>query len=196
MKFFSAASLVSAAVIPALVAAHAGSHNIAARHIQHARQAPPPGTTSTPIATTAASSPAPPPPPPPGPPTTSTPSPAPSAPAPPPPPPGAPGTTVANPPPPPPSGAPGTVSSVAPTPTTTYTFSLQATNPTAVPLSNIISTAPQSATRPLDHTFTPGSLPTFLPGAPPLPNGQFKAFLVWLGVRFDSFFNSCTVASI
>lgn len=57
-------------------------------------------------------------------------------------------------------------------PTTTYTFSLLSTNPTAVPLSSIISTAPSSVTRPLDHTFAPGSQPTFLPGAPPLPNGQ------------------------
>ncbi|KAF8640915.1 hypothetical protein AX17_000563 [Amanita inopinata Kibby_2008] len=55
-------------------------------------------------------------------------------------------------------------------PTTIYTFSLESTNPTAVPLSDIVATAASSVTSPLDTTFAPGSVPTFLPGAPPLPN--------------------------
>ncbi|KAF9458362.1 hypothetical protein BDZ94DRAFT_1313397, partial [Collybia nuda] len=154
MKLFAVSSLVSAATIPALVAAHVGSHNIAARHMQYARQAPPPGPGGTSVATTA-STPA----------TSPSPPPAPSPP--PPPPPGATGATTSPvnppgappPPPPPPSvGGTGTTSSgvvAPPIPTTTYTFSLLSTNPTAVPLSAIVSTAPASVTRPLDHTFTP-----------------------------------------
>lgn len=147
---------------------------MAARHMQHARQAPASGGTT--VATTAASTQAPPPPSPPAVPTTTH-----AAPPPPPPPGPPPGTqtTPVNPPGvPPPSptvGGTGTTpGSVAPppSPTTTYTFSLQSTNPTAVPLSDIVSTAPAAVTRPLDHTFAPGSQPTFLPGAPPLPNGQ------------------------
>ncbi|KAG6869152.1 hypothetical protein C0993_012251 [Termitomyces sp. T159_Od127] len=56
------------------------------------------------------------------------------------------------------------------TPTTTFTFSLAATNPTAAPLSDIVSTAASSATVPLPTTFAPGSTPTVVSGAPVLPN--------------------------
>lgn len=55
-------------------------------------------------------------------------------------------------------------------PTTTYTFSLQATNPTAIPLSSIVSGGTPRPTHPLPQTFAPGTQPTYLPGAPPLPN--------------------------
>lgn len=70
-----------------------------------------------------------------------------------------------------PSGAPAPAVTPPPAPaTTSYSISLLSTNPTAVPLSDIVSTEATSATRPLDSTYTPGSIPTFLPGAPPLPN--------------------------
>ncbi|KAF9056679.1 hypothetical protein BJ165DRAFT_1435566 [Panaeolus papilionaceus] len=65
---------------------------------------------------------------------------------------------------PPPSGT-------ASTPTTpTISVSLLATNPTAVPLASIVSTEPTSVTKPLDSTAVPGSTPTLIAGAPPLPN--------------------------
>lgn len=156
MKFLTASCLVSAATIPVLVAAHAGPHDLPARHAQLARQVTTTPSPAVNLATTSS---------PPSPPATTSP----VGPAP------GPTTPVTGaPPPPPPPGSSGVSapSSVIPvTPTTTYTFSLQSTNPTAVPLSAIISTAPSSVTRPLDHTFTPGTQPTFLPGAPPLPNG-------------------------
>ncbi|GLB36459.1 putative chitin deacetylase [Lyophyllum shimeji] len=148
MKFFA----LSAASLPLLAAAHAGA-DFANPHAKLPRQAPvnsaPAPNAVTSQSTNAAPAPTttPPPSPPAGSQTTSAPS--------------APGTTVPGVPPP---VTPPTV------PTTTYTFSLDATNPTAVPLSEIVSTAASSATRPLDTTFTPGSVPTFLPGAPPLPN--------------------------
>jgi peptidoglycan/xylan/chitin deacetylase (PgdA/CDA1 family) len=63
-----------------------------------------------------------------------------------------------------------TTTSAATTPTVTYTFSLEATNPTAIPLSLIVSGAPSQATVPLDSTYSPGAVPTGIPGAPPLPN--------------------------
>uniref|UniRef100_A0A8H7XUJ5 chitin deacetylase n=1 Tax=Psilocybe cubensis TaxID=181762 RepID=A0A8H7XUJ5_PSICU len=53
--------------------------------------------------------------------------------------------------------------------TTSYTFSLAATNPTAVPLSAINSLQPSSATKALHSTAVAGSVPTFISGAPPLP---------------------------
>ncbi|KAG5353445.1 Chitin deacetylase [Termitomyces sp. T112] len=64
----------------------------------------------------------------------------------------------------------GVTSPVATTPTTTFTFSLAATNPTAAPLSDIVSTASSSATIPLPTTFAPGSTPSAVSGAPALPN--------------------------
>ncbi|RDB29322.1 Chitin deacetylase [Hypsizygus marmoreus] len=156
---FSTSCLVSVASIPVLVAAHA-QNDFAARHAQHLnpRQASSvtsstslPGTSTSTPTTSAATTPVVPPT------VTST--------------PGVPPTTtnipVISPTP--------TTPAPVPVPTTTYTFSLQSTNPTAVPLTAIISSAPSSVTRPLDHTFTPGSVPTFLPGAPPLPNAAILA---------------------
>lgn len=72
------------------------------------------------------------------------------------------------------TGTPTSSGSAAATPTlaTTLTFKLDATNPTAVPLSVINSAQPSSATRPLDSTAVPGTTPTFIPNAPPLPNGR------------------------
>lgn len=52
------------------------------------------------------------------------------------------------------------------------TFHLQSTNPTAVPLSSVNSAQPSSATKSLDSTAVAGTVPTFLPGAPALPNGE------------------------
>ncbi|KAF9452563.1 carbohydrate esterase family 4 protein [Macrolepiota fuliginosa MF-IS2] len=72
-----------------------------------------------------------------------------------------------------PSGVvpPGQTTPLAPAPAaTSFSFSLLATNPTAVPLSNIVATALSATTRPLDSTAAPGSVPTFIPGAPALPN--------------------------
>jgi len=61
--------------------------------------------------------------------------------------------------------------------TTQPVVSLLATNPTAVPLSVINSAQPSSATLPLASTAVPGTTPTFLPGAPPLPNGMYISYL-------------------
>lgn len=71
-----------------------------------------------------------------------------------------------------PSSVAGVTSAPPATSTTTFTFSLFSTNPTAVPLASIISNAPSQATQPLDTTYAPGATPTFLPSAPALPNGQ------------------------
>ncbi|KAG6817613.1 hypothetical protein H0H87_006241 [Tephrocybe sp. NHM501043] len=129
-----------AAGLPVLAVAH-GDHAFAARNVHHARQAPL-SSAPAPAATSSTSLP-----------------------------PAAPATTSGV------SGAvtvaPGATTPVTPvvtTPTTTYTFSLQATNPTAIPLSEIISTATSSATKPLANTFSPGAMPTVVPGAPALPN--------------------------
>jgi peptidoglycan/xylan/chitin deacetylase (PgdA/CDA1 family) len=75
-------------------------------------------------------------------------------------------TPVAN----PATTTPGGVPPVVTPPATTYTFSLAATNPTAVPLTQIVSNETPSATIPLATTYSPGSQPTYLPSAPPLPN--------------------------
>lgn len=50
--------------------------------------------------------------------------------------------------------------------------SLVSTNPTAVPLSQIGPTEPASPTPTLASTPASGSVPTFIPNAPPLPNGK------------------------
>ncbi|KAH9487078.1 Chitin deacetylase [Psilocybe cubensis] len=50
------------------------------------------------------------------------------------------------------------------------TFHLQSTNPTAVPLASINAAQPSLATKPLDSTVVAGTVPTFLPGAPAIPN--------------------------
>lgn len=56
----------------------------------------------------------------------------------------------------------------------TASFSLEATNPTAVPLSSIYAGMPSAPTSPLSSTPTPGAVPTYMPNAPPLPNGEFS----------------------
>ncbi|PPQ77951.1 hypothetical protein CVT25_015426 [Psilocybe cyanescens] len=56
-----------------------------------------------------------------------------------------------------------------PPPTTSFTFKLAATNPTAVPLSEINSLQTSSATKALHSSAVAGSVPTFLSGAPALP---------------------------
>jgi len=50
--------------------------------------------------------------------------------------------------------------------------SLLSTNPTAIPLASITVNMSSSATVPLNTVYTPGSTPTFLPGAPPLPDAS------------------------
>lgn len=55
----------------------------------------------------------------------------------------------------------------------TTTFSLEATNPTAVPLSDIVVNAPSAPTSPLASIPTPGTVPSYLPNAPPIPDGAF-----------------------
>ncbi|KAF8202938.1 chitin deacetylase, partial [Pholiota molesta] len=72
------------------------------------------------------------------------------------------------------TGAAGTTTGTPALPTTAQ-FSLLATNPTAVPLSAIVSNQPSSATLPLDSTAVPGATPTNIPGAPALPNAQILA---------------------
>jgi hypothetical protein len=52
--------------------------------------------------------------------------------------------------------------------------SLQSTNPTAIPLSSIIAGAPTQATHAINKPATPGSAPTTIPSAPPVPNGEFS----------------------
>lgn len=52
------------------------------------------------------------------------------------------------------------------------TFTLLSTNPTAVPLSSIVANASSLPTSSLSSTVPPGTQPTFLPLAPPLPNGE------------------------
>jgi hypothetical protein len=81
------------------------------------------------------------------------------------------------------TGAAGATTGTPSLPTTAQ-FSLLATNPTAVPLSAIVSNQPSSATLPLDSTAVPGATPTNIPGAPALPNGmpiffwQYSSFIL------------------
>ncbi|KAF8624775.1 hypothetical protein AX15_005665 [Amanita polypyramis BW_CC] len=65
---------------------------------------------------------------------------------------------------------PGSVATIPPALPTTYSFSLEATNPTAVPLSSIVLNAPSAPTSPLASTPPSGAVPTYLSNAPPLPN--------------------------
>ncbi|KAJ6604280.1 hypothetical protein DFH09DRAFT_1442481 [Mycena vulgaris] len=58
---------------------------------------------------------------------------------------------------------------------TSFSFSLAATNPTAIPLASIVSNAPSQPTHALSSTFAPGSTPTAVTGAPPLPNAALLA---------------------
>ncbi|TFK76795.1 hypothetical protein BDN72DRAFT_10241 [Pluteus cervinus] len=165
MKFLAHVALVSAVSLPSLVAASAqDSHRLARDlHVQHARQqagVPPPGgpqSSSAPAAQTSSAAA----PPPPAPPATSTVQ--------------VQSTSAAGTPAPAPAtsnGAATTTGAATTSPTTTYHYSLDSVNPTAVPLSDIVSDAAVAPTHPLDATFTPGAQPTFLPGAPGLPNAM------------------------
>jgi len=137
------ASLISLISLALLSSAH--DAHLIARHQQLARQAPPGPAgnvaTSAPPTTSASQAPA-----------------APQTPAP------------SNPPPAASPQAPATSPAATPSSTITYSFSLEATNPTAIPLASIVPNATSQATVPLDSTYAPGSVPTYLPGAPPLPN--------------------------
>lgn len=147
-------SLVAAAVLLPLVSACA-DHAQHVKRMQYARQAP--SASSSPHAASSA---------PPVPPAGSSPASTPAAP---------PASAPGQPSQPAPSGAaPGqtTPPSGSVPPTTSISVSLLATNPTAVPLSSIAATAVSATTRPLDNTPAAGSQPTFIPGAPGLPNGQ------------------------
>ena len=79
----------------------------------------------------------------------------------------------------PPASISGTVPSITssassnPTSTPNITVSLLSVNPTAVPLASIVSNEPSGATQPLSATPVAGTIPTFLPGAPGLPDGMF-----------------------
>ncbi|KAJ7225877.1 hypothetical protein GGX14DRAFT_422713 [Mycena pura] len=53
---------------------------------------------------------------------------------------------------------------------TSFAFSLATTDSTAIPLASIVSNAPSQATQTLRTTFAPGTIPTGVSGAPPLPN--------------------------
>ncbi|KAH9050452.1 glycoside hydrolase/deacetylase [Lactarius hengduanensis] len=66
----------------------------------------------------------------------------------------------------------GTVSNtLLPTPTgSTPSISLQSTNPTAVPLSNIVVNAPSAATSIMPSPAPPGTTPSNIPNAPGLPD--------------------------
>ena len=62
-----------------------------------------------------------------------------------------------------------TPSGVAPQPS----VSLVSTNPTAIPLTQIVSTEPASPTPSLPSTPVAGTVPTFLPNAPKLPSRKY-----------------------
>ncbi|KAF5314082.1 hypothetical protein D9611_006763 [Ephemerocybe angulata] len=73
------------------------------------------------------------------------------------------------------TGAPSTsvsppLTSTPPPQSTSYSFSLASTNPTAVPLSLITASQSSFPTLPLASTATVGAIPTFISGAPALPN--------------------------
>ncbi|KAJ7042642.1 glycoside hydrolase/deacetylase [Mycena alexandri] len=66
--------------------------------------------------------------------------------------------------------------SAGPQPTqTSFSFTLATTNPTAIPLASIVSNAATQATHTLATTYAPGSIPTVVSGAPPLPNAALLA---------------------
>ncbi|TFK30401.1 chitin deacetylase [Coprinopsis marcescibilis] len=55
---------------------------------------------------------------------------------------------------------------------TTYSFTLQSVNPTAISLSVIVASQSSFPTRPLDSTATAGAHPSFISGAPNLPDAS------------------------
>ncbi|KAI0639104.1 glycoside hydrolase/deacetylase [Trametes polyzona] len=68
------------------------------------------------------------------------------------------------------AGSSAVPSVAAPAGATSLTFSLASTNPSAVPLSQIVANAPSQATVAATTTFAGGTTPTFLPNAPALPD--------------------------
>lgn len=66
----------------------------------------------------------------------------------------------------------GTTQAPATSSPSTASFSLYSTNPTAVPLSNIVQSPATEATVPLTTTYTAGAAQTLIPGAPNLPSGE------------------------
>src|SRR5258706_6679260 len=64
----------------------------------------------------------------------------------------------------------GTTQAPATSSPPTASFSLYSTNPTAVPLSNIVQSPATEATVPLTTTYTAGAAQTLIPGAPNLPS--------------------------
>ncbi|TDL28773.1 glycoside hydrolase/deacetylase [Rickenella mellea] len=68
------------------------------------------------------------------------------------------------------SAAPTGSGSPTLSPPPTVPVTLQSTNPTAVPLSQITANETSQPTIALQSTFAAGSIPTGIPGAPPLPN--------------------------
>ncbi|KAJ7169486.1 glycoside hydrolase/deacetylase [Mycena filopes] len=58
---------------------------------------------------------------------------------------------------------------------TSFSFTLASTNPTAIPLASIVSNAPTQVTHTLATTYAPGTTPTAVSGAPPLPNAALLA---------------------
>lgn len=72
---------------------------------------------------------------------------------------------------PPPSYSPLSSAGPAAPPPSSVSWSFLSTNPTALPLSDIVSgTITTQATLPLTTTYQAGAEPTFLSNAPPLPN--------------------------
>ena len=62
--------------------------------------------------------------------------------------------------------------SSAATSSVSLTFTLASTNPSAVPLSQIVSGASSQPTIAATTTYATGASPSFIPNAPSLPNGQ------------------------
>ncbi|KAJ7081981.1 hypothetical protein C8R43DRAFT_1052518 [Mycena crocata] len=73
------------------------------------------------------------------------------------------------------AGSAAAPSGVVGTTPTSFPFTLAATNPTAVPLASIVSNAASAPTHALQSTYAPGSTPTAVTGAPPLPNAALLA---------------------
>jgi hypothetical protein len=85
----------------------------------------------------------------------------------------------------------GTTQAPATSSPPTVSFSLYSTNPTAVPLSNIVQSPATEATVPLTTTYAAGAAQTLIPGAPNLPScechlapcrarGTINAYLIQL----------------
>ena len=70
------------------------------------------------------------------------------------------------------SSAAGATTAPAATSSVSLTFTLASTNPSAVPLSQIVSGASSQPTVAATTTYATGASPSFIPNAPSLPNGQ------------------------